>query len=254
MVIFCIVTIATWGILLATIDANFLAVQSLNANYQDDKQAANMFEMANLTAQTYQQFYLLYGAGNSHTETFNLPPGHEIEFWWYEDEIGQYTLDIIEVRHTWPGFLGIGRSFERLWIIYPYSDDVFIVQGLRRSDLTALWGNRVANASYCEWQRSGYSTKTFISPWNASRTIAQSWDDQNVTFTVGFIYDWNQSNINAFDLLGQILFFQAPTLGLTGVANTIMNAFIAIPLWVMIAIVALKLIQSVIPLIKGTED
>jgi len=174
------------------------------------------------------------------------------------------SIPILEVRHVWPGFLGIGNNSELLAVIYPYSQDVEVPDwGLLREygllfpgvdDLAALWENRVENASYCEWQRGGYSTKTFVSPHNDTITITESWLDQNLSLVVGFTYDWNQTNINAFDLLGQILSFQAPSLGLTGVANTILNAFIAIPLWIMVAIIALKLIQSVIPLIKGTDE
>jgi len=261
MLIFCFCFIGIFAILLGTMDSRFLAVQSMNADYQEDKEAAEYFAMANLTAQTYTQFFLPYPS--SRFEQFNLPAGHAIEFWWsVETRAGPFLgRKVFEVRHVWPGFLGLWNESENLAVIYPYSLDVtFPAWGLWRSpphnvdDLAALWANRVENASYCEWQKSGYSTKTFIAPHNTTATISESWDHGNMSFTVGFSYDWNQSNINTFNLLGQILFFQAPSLGLTGVANTILNAFIAIPLWIMVAIIALKLIQSVIPLIKGTDE
>jgi len=264
MLIFAFCFIGIFALLLGTMDSRFLAVQSLNSQYQTDKEAAAYFEMANLTAQTYTQFYLLYGPGNSRFEQFNLPPGHAIEFWWDLETRFYMSIPILELRHVWPGFLGLYNNSELLSVIYPYSTNVTVPEwGLLREygavfpgrdDLLALWENRVENASYCEWQRGGYSTKTFIAPHNTTRTITESWLDGNLSLTVGFSYDWNQTNINAFDLLGQILFFQAPSLGLTGVTNTILNAFIAIPLWIMIIIISLKLIQSVIPFIKGTEN
>jgi len=242
-------------------DSRFLAVQSLNANYQTDKEAAEYFAMANITAQTYTQFFLPYPS--SRFEQFGLPTGHAIEFWWsIETRAGPFFgRKVFEVRHVWPGFLGLWNESENLAVIYPYSLNVtFPEWGLWRSvphgvdDLAELWENRVVNASYCEWQRGAYNTKTFIAPNDTVRTISESWDDGNMSFTVGFTYDWNQTNINAFDLLGQILFFQAPTLGVTGIVGTVLNAMIALPLWIMISIIALKLIQSVIPLIKGTDE
>jgi len=260
MAIFCFIVIGIFGILFGSMDSDFLAAQTPDADVQVDKEAADFFAMVNITAQSYTSFQLTYPS--SRFESFNLPTGHAIEFWWsLETRAGPFMgRKVLEIRHIWPQ-AGGGNLSVLLAVMPPYSEDVaFPDWGLWRDpaynvdDLAALWENEVENFSYCEWQHGGYGLKTFIGPHNAGSTISQSWDANALNFTVGFDYDYNQTSINAFDVMGQIITFQSPDLGLPGIANTILSAFIALPLWVMTAILALKLAQSIVPLIKGTDD
>jgi len=256
IVFFTLVVVGTFGILMTSMDARFIEAQTWAGSYQSDKEAATFFSTHNMSAQAYTQFTLLEGYGNSHSETFNLPNGHEIEFWWAVDDIGPLPdIRLLEVRHTWPGPFGFGRSHENLKVIYPYSDDVELEEwGLQRQDLVNLWEMYFPNASYCEWAYGGYGTKTFISPNATGNSIGESWDLGNVTMTVGFSYNWTEAHYDVFTILGQMLSFSAPSVGVPGEIGIIMDFFVSFPLWILIIIALLMLLQSIIPTIRGIPE
>jgi len=232
-------------------DSRFL-VASYDPEYQTDKVAAQFFSASNITAfENTNTTYVSY-PGSVVVDT-GLANGHYIELWW-NLVVG---IQQFQVRHIWPGPWGLWTEYENLMVIEPYRsqlDDPSIPYFLVRSDLTTFWENVAVNTSYCEWHRNGYSAQTFIYPFNDTWTIDQSWVNGYLNVTMGYEINLNASNINAFNLLSQMMTFQSPNIGLTGTANTILNASIAIPLWIMIAILIVKLLQSIIPFIRGIEE
>ena len=253
MLIYVFVFLGFFALLLSTMPTDYL-VTSWDLEYQTDKEAAAVFQMANITA---------YRNLNTTTITWDssilidvgLAEGHYIQLWW-ANEVGR---DYFEVRHIHEGPFGLYWEWERLSVTPLYMEQAGISEpyhlGLLRENMVNLWENQVANASYCEWHKSGYYAQTFIMPYNDTWSIGESWDNQYLNVTLGYEFDYNATKINAFNLLGQILFFDAPSLGLgEGAHTTIFEAVIAIPLWIMIAILALILIQSVIPFIKGINE
>jgi hypothetical protein len=54
-----------------------------------------------------------------------------------------------------------------------------------------------------------------------------------------------------FSLLGQILTFQAPVLGVPGIFGSILNAIIAIPLYATTGYLIYKLIAGIAPWLSG---
>lgn len=230
-------------------------VTSWETQYQTDKVTADTFTMANLTAYD-QAFTIDLEYGTSESYDMGLASGHKIEFQWVYGYPGGAQ---ISVRHTWPGPFGWWTEFELLRIQPPYVYDIeysdYPIALVKADVITNLWENKITNATFAEWAVGGYRANTFISTNNASWTIEESWDNQWLNITTSYEVDYNATQINAFNLLSQILFFQAPSLGLgVGVHATIFNAVIAIPIWIMIAILAIKLIQSIIPFITGIDD
>lgn len=254
MVIFTFVFIGFFAVVMGTIPSQFF-YSTWNPEYQTDKVAVAMFEAANITA--YRQL-------NSTDITFpgteqldvGLADGHFMEVWWGTE----YGRNYFEIRHIWPSPLGSWwMMYERLIVTPVYRQQAGISAsspiGLEKEHVENLWENELENASYCEWAVNGYYAQTFIYPYDNSWTIGDAWENHHLNVTIGYEYDWNATSVNAFNILARLLTFQSPDLGLgTGVHATIFNAAIAIPLWVMIAIAILKLIQSVIPFIKGTDD
>jgi len=255
MIIFVFSFTALFTLLFALVPSNFF-VASFDSSVGSANEAGTELRFSNVTVyENAEAFTLEYGDGNSVFLSYGLPEGHSIEFWWNQD-VYPYSYDFFEVRHTWPGIFG-GNSSEKLQLIEPYltqADQSYKHIGLLKDELCVnLWENEVEDASYAEWELNGVSANTLVSPFNNTLTMSENWDAHKLNVTVSYEIDWNQTGINALTILAQLLTFQSPAIGLTGVGGTIINAFIAIPIWIGIAILLLVIIQSVIPFIRGFE-
>jgi len=89
------------------------------------------------------------------------------------------------------------------------------------------------------------SVTVWISDWNETRDeVLTAWNtDGKVAVSMGMGIDVASGGLSGWDILGRLMTFQAPEiLGLTGIGATILNAAIALPLWAMIAYIALRLL------------
>jgi len=84
----------------------------------------------------------------------------------------------------------------------------------------------------------GYNKTAYASAWHAFMN-----NDLNVLIAIGF--DQLNTSINAWNLVGSLLFFQTPEV------HPAINAIIAIPIWVMIAWLIYILILKAIPFVGG---
>jgi len=253
LTLFSFVFIGVFALIFGLMPTQFLTFSgAYDPDYQTDKVAAQFFSAANITAYSQTNTTTVNYPGSVQIDV-GLADGHYMELWW-----GLVVgFKEFQVRHVWPGPFGLWTDYENLAIIEPWRSDLLypdIPFMLHKVDLETFWENEAENASYCEWERNGYKAQTFIYPYNDTWTIGESWDNNQLNVTMGFDLDLNATSINAFNLITSIMFFSAPNLGLTGIGNTILNAFVAIPLWIMIAIIFLKLIQSIVPFIRGIEE
>jgi len=96
-----------------------------------------------------------------------------------------------------------------------------------------------AEAKFQVWAYFDFNETTYALP-------SDAWDNDDLGVLVGIGFDQINTSFTAWDLVGMILFFQLPDLGLS-----ILGVIISIPLWVSIAYLAYVLIIKVIPLIAG---
>lgn len=266
MVIFAFCFLGCFALFMGTMPVDFIS-QTWNPTYIE-KEVAQFYSITNSTLYiNTETFNLSYPESKSYA--WGLPDGHEIEFWW-----GFYTFPYeypralhyqsLQVRHTWDGLFGWWREYEILHKIDPYwsrtkTPDYVYGEGyadiitLRRVDLETLF-DPSTNSSFCAWEKSGYKTNAHIFSPNASWTIGEAWDNNELSFMVSWEIDWNSTNINAWTLLGQLLTFQSPNLGIGGVWGVVFDTMIAIPIWIFTAIAVIKLIQSMIPFLNGLRE
>lgn len=101
---------------------------------------------------------------------------------------------------------------------------------------------------------SEYDSLTFTVEYgSAAYTLTFSWDETKYTkpsdasdadtmkLIVGMTWDQMQTKLNAWTLLGQLLFFQLPNI------HWAINAFIAIPIWITFAYLVFALVVKLIP-------
>jgi hypothetical protein len=92
----------------------------------------------------------------------------------------------------------------------------------------------------------------FITPLNQSYDIGSSWEYGKLQVGVGLSINFTNSGISAWTLIGQILTFQSPQLGLgNNIAGYIISSMVAIPFWFGIAFIVYKFIAGLIPFVSG---
>jgi hypothetical protein len=84
----------------------------------------------------------------------------------------------------------------------------------------------------------GYDSTKYKSP-------REAFQDGNLGVLVGMGIDNTNTRINAWNFIGMLLFFQAPDV------HPLLNAIIAIPIWIMIAWLIYILILKAIPFVGG---
>lgn len=136
------------------------------------------------------------------------------------------------------------------WVIFPADHDMeFLFQGASRgttltaTELNSDIGNGQATYSVqCEHvllrMSFGYNTTTYDD-------VTTAWNHHDVYVFVGIDFDQVNTTLNAWSIIGMILFFQMPDV------HVAINMVIAIPLWICIAYLAYVLILKAIPFVSG---
>jgi len=84
----------------------------------------------------------------------------------------------------------------------------------------------------------GFNDTKYSSP-------TEAWDNYELDILIGMKFDQVNTSINAWSLISMLLFFQLPEV------HWIINALIAIPIWITVAYLIYVLIIKIIPFIAG---
>lgn len=249
LLIFSFCFLGVFGLIMATMPTEF-ASQAWNAGYIE-KEAAEYFSMANVTQyQNVLNFNISYPGSKQYD--FGLPSGQKIEFWWDQKLMGTAGWQkVFQVRHLTDQFWGYWYGWHALEFdrVYFSTDKTILFKG----DLEHFWDDSInASLFWCECDH--IRTNVLFIPYNSSWTIGESWDNDELKVVTSYEMDWNATGLSSWTILGQLLTFQSPNLGIGGIGGTILNTLIALPVWVSIAICVIKLVQSMIPFIKGTGN
>jgi len=256
IVIFIFSVIGFFTLMFAAIPPLFFAA-SYESSMGYDSEIAEVFALANVTT------YATLGGDNMTYDYTSLddapnPPDWELptsgeyfEVWW-----GQYlTYPIhLECRHTRQVFWW----WEHHEFNYYDADHNPITDFFITGDtLLNEWDSSI-NASYLELE-CGHVVANILYSYNQSvhsdiKDAFDSGDIDALGYYISYEPDWNATSISALTVLGQLMTFQSPNLGFSGLLNTIMNGVIAIPIYVMTAIAIIKLVQSVIPFLTGVKE
>jgi len=247
MFVFIFVFLITFSALLGTMCTGF-KILGIDADVQD-KESANFFSSMNVTQYNYTlSLNITYGEEEQYD--FGLPEGQKLEFWWnYETHFGTRML---ELRHLMDSFWGWWYNWHWLTIPSPYLEQTPLGTGLGldKDGVLALFDDDF-NASYCEFTCEHVHVKLFILTANQSWTLSESWDNEKLKLYTSYGIDWDETGTSMWGIMGELLTFQNPELGIPGPGGYILNLGFSGALWACIAILFFALITSVIPFIGG---
>lgn len=259
--VFVFTTFGVFAVLMGFMTPQFIT-ETFNPSYVDPQvrqtfEAADVMVYDNLGADnmTYQYSSLnppdLDGDGNDADWSAGLPSGQYFEVWWSE-VAGFWGVRSLEMRHTtkvWYGWAFVNLQIKYLngsWIgISPGSYSIRINKAILENG----WS---AETNCSGFYASGPVTVSILfMPTDQSKTIGQAWDDGHISYMFSYEVNWNSTGLNAWNIVGQILSFQIPNLGVPGIAGTIIGLIISFPYYSLIAYIVYKLIAGLIPFLSG---
>jgi len=250
MLIYLFVVVGVFAVLFASIPGAFFEA-AFRSSMGVDKDVAEYFDLANVT---------LYGNAGNDNMTWEyssyhdhpsapqfpagLPSGHYLEVWW-----GYDLIQVLEFRLISEGWwLNI---LDRL----RFRNEEGAQLGIRLydADLENAWDSEINGSVF---YATGRLSTSAIFGYNQTKysSITEAWNNYEISYVLSYDVDWNATQVSAFTVLGQLLTFQNPDLGITGQGGAMLNLLIAIPFWAMTAILIILLVQSVIPFIKGIDE
>jgi len=242
MFVFIFVFFLVFAALLVTMTPEFIQL-GIESSVQD-KEVKDYFDARDVTV--YNQTYLL-NLTYPCTEglDWGLPEGQKLEFWW--------NYGMFELRHLTRHWTGWWWDWHVLRIQQPYARiaNVGAAYGTLNKEQLLLLFDESYNASYCEYACDHISVKLFFVTANESWTLEESWDNGELRLFSSYDIDWTKSGKSMWFVMGQLLAFQNPQLGIPGVGGTILSVGFGGALWACIAILFYALITSVIPFISG---
>ena len=108
-----------------------------------------------------------------------------------------------------------------------------------------------SNGSSFHAQCEAVQMNIIFTSYNDSWNIGESWDNGYISWYSSYGVDLNQTGLNAWNVLGQLLAFQAPDLGIGGLGGQLANGALSAAVWAVIAIVVVKITLGVIPFLSG---
>jgi hypothetical protein len=259
--IFCFVGI--FAVVFSGITPDFYANQaSYTASAGITQEIAETFDLANVT------LYGQIGGGNMTFEWSSLidhpsapqhqaglPTGQYLEIWWSYYPVPITPIKYLQFRHTTKGWW---TSFLIMQVYYkdgtPIEAREYPGQGLIDSvHLVNAWDDN-SNASV--FQTKTPVTASYLINYNQSKysTITDAWNGGELSYILSYELDLNATQMSIWGLMGALLTFNAPALGIAGIGGTIITAMIAVPFWVITAILIVKLIFAIIPFVKGVDE
>lgn len=255
LAIFAFCYLAVFAVLMGNMPVQYLSL-TWNPTYSDTN-VARKYSIYNITMYASSEALdLTYP--DSKAYSYGLPDGQQIQFWWGDDLVTWIPLSIsplqlasvkvLQVRHLTDQIFGIWYGWHRL-----EHSNTSLAKHIFKADLERNW-DATMNASFfwseCEHKR----LNMFIEPYNATWTIGEAWDNNHLNITASWEIDWNATHLSAWTVLGRLLSFQSPNLGIAGVGGIIFDTILATPFWVMTAILIIKIVQSFLPFIRGVDD
>jgi hypothetical protein len=250
--IFVFTSFGVFAILLGTMPSEFIT-QTFNPKYVDPEvrekfEAVDvmMYDNVGNDNMTYPYSSLEDGPAPPDWEA-GLPSGQYLEVWWSEDSY----VKTLEARHATAAWWGWNSVI--LWPKYANGSWVTVGGG----KWLGIWRDHIVSAWDEEKNCSAFyfvgpvTTSILFFPTNQSKTIGEAWDEGKISYYLSYQVNWNATGLSAWNIVGQLISFQIPDLGVPGVGGTILSMVIAFPFWSLIAYLVYKIVAGVIPLVSG---
>lgn len=258
-IIFSFSFLGMFAILFVNIPNSFRTNQATwsSSYYRTDEQVATFFNFNNITVYDSQAQGLLTYPEHD-TVIGGLPSGQQLDVWW---DLEYATEDPHDLPGPYSEYLGISYETQHWFLgVFQYwtAERLHfssLKAGVNRGDFvykTELeddFQNTLNGTGYSARCNSGIQVSILYS--GNETDIGDSWDNGQLSYMISWELNATASSINMFTLLGQILTFQAPTLGITGFFGDLMNAMIAIPIYALTGFLIYKLITGIAPWLSG---
>ena len=225
-----------------------------------DNEVVKFYSTHNLTLYKNQWSFNLTRDGHEYLE--NVPTqGHWIEAHWCWDFVYlDAIMEQIHFKHSWPSwFFGLWRESHKLELIEPYQVETIYYYGtvpynlpywaISKERLLQLAGEK--NYAFFEMSCGHITANFVITPTNSSWTLEQAWDNGKVHVMMSYEIDWEAMKPTAWTLIGQLLTFKSPDLGIPGIGGQILSYMIGALLWIAIAITIYTIATRLIPTVRG---
>jgi hypothetical protein len=253
MVVFSFAFLGMFSVLFVALPAAFMAHQEIwePEYFRTDQEVCDFFNANNITVYDNQ------ASGGLTFNSYDLLPwgsGKQLSIWWdnyfgVETPYGNpYCLGIsYETQHWLFGYFEYWTS-ERLHFISQSKNS----RGdwIIKDELLDDFSTKLNGTLYDARCNSGVQVNILYTG-NGTATLEQSWDAGQLAYMISYEFNATASSVNMFTLLGQILTFQAPALGVPGFLGDLMNAMIAIPIYALSAYIVYKLLTGIAPMLSG---
>lgn len=254
--VFLVILIGAFAVLFAAIPSDFFNNQEeFTGVIQDDPAVRSRFQALDLLL--YESFGndSMYAFEYSSIDDGPDPPDWEtqvadryLEVWWGYDPTAGFA-ETLEVRDTVKNnFLGLYEYFTWVDKATLSVEGVSYGEGFTYAELTADFNSETEIVIQAH---GDFIDANIILKGNASETVAQSWYNRNLHYSINYEIDFEAMKPSAWTLIGQLLTFQAPDLGIPDPAGSIFSYLLGLGMWIVIAIIAFALVTSVIPTISG---
>ena len=246
---------------MALLLTDFILVSS--ARMGTDQETVEYFSMRNVTMyanagssnMTYP--YSSYWDEGPPGEWDLTTPGQYLEFWWNYDWIYPKHINLRHIEERgWMGPTGVDHVY---WLIpngtvlRGYNQRMSRLVNLYATDLEAYYDSSI-NATYLEWECNHMSLNTLFSfDQTKYNTITEAWDGNELSYHFSYDININASSISAWTVLGQLLTFTSPNLA-SDPASLALSLIVAVPFWIMSAILIVKLVLALYPTAPGIPD
>lgn len=244
--------LGVFTLLFSAIDTEFFQA-SYSATVGSTPTIANTFNLNNVTlydSTGNDTMIYPYSSLSDHwtgDEQYNagLPSTEYLEVWWGTEvpAFGRY----LEYRHVathWWGnslvdrgnFRGVETGTE---YTYALTKQDVIDEEVNNSSAFSGACDHVLASIIIEFNETAYPD------------IGVAWDSGDLDYSLSYEFNYNSSQLSAFTILGQLLTFETPSLGIDGTGGIVLSGLIAVPFMIMVILLILLLVQSLIPFIKG---
>lgn len=254
--VFLVIVIGAFAVLFAAIPSDFFANQeAFSGTIQDDPAVRQEFQALDLLLYDAFGNDSMYAFQYSSIEDGPSPPDWEtqvadryLEVWWgYDIDAGM--AESFEIRDTQKNnFLGLFEYYSYLEKCELTIEGVSYGNSFTFHELTPDFDGETQITIQAVGQ---YIQANIILKANDTETLYDSWYNRRLHYSVNYEIDFEAMKPSAFTLIGQLLTFQAPDLGIPEPAGSLLSYLLGLGMWIAIALIAFALITSVIPTISG---
>jgi hypothetical protein len=225
-----------------------------NPSYRrQDLEVKQVFSAAQL------QVYDLNNATNityPSSTLFPLTGGQQLEIWWSLYHSPSYWVKSLQIRHLTDMAFGFWIGYHTLTLYFQDGVTPVPLHGsgipsdIEFEDLDDAYNSTSKSCAFvmkCDHVNAAFILGTAV----GDADIYESWNTGTMQFYLSYSVNWTNTGYNAWSLVGQMLTFQAPDLGIGATGGVIVNSLIAIPLWSLIGYILYKIIAGIIPFISG---